>query len=299
MYITNIKEYLTAHKNQQIRSGKSGAKVWEIEDKYILKYVQKAELPDQKVFTLYQNEAYFYQFFERDSHKKRLSCLPETLDIQVSDYEILILMKKYQELSKEQIGEELLQKIIRVLAIIHSQEIPGFLKPEQKQPEYLEETQIKGCLAGWQSVLAEHPGKFDEGILIKAAEKINEIIEFHHAEEQVLSHGDFHWDNLLQAENGDIIVCDWQGAGVGGASGDIGFFLSRLKADGVNIEPRKVIELYCYERFLLTGKNISSEKLQMYIKAANFIVSFQCWHQYLHGSSYERVRGIYEEMVMD
>lgn len=299
MYITNIKEYLTAHENQQIRSGKSGAKVWEIEDKYILKYVQKTELPEPEVFTLYQNEAYFYQFFEPDNHKKRLPCLPETLNVQVSDDEILILMKKYQELSKEKISEELLQKIMRVLAIIHSQEIPPFLKTQQKQPEYLEETQINSCLAGWQSVLSEHPGKFDEEILRKAAEKINKVIEFHHAEEQILNHGDFHWDNLLQKENGDLVVCDWQGVGVGGASGDIGFLLSRLKADGINIEPRKVIELYCYERFLLTGKNISPEKLQMYIKAANFIVSFQCWYPYLYGSSYERVNGIYKEMGMD
>ena len=178
MHITDIEGYLAAHENRQIRSGKSGARVWEIEDRYVLKYVQREMLPE-------------------------------------------------------------------------------------------------------------------------AAAKINEIIGWHHEEEKVLCHGDFHWDNLLRRENGDIVVCDWQGVGAGGASGDISFFLSRLGADGTDIEPGKVTELYCHERFLLTGETVSHKDLLRHMKAANLIISFQCWHQYLHGSSCERVRGIYEKMVMD
>lgn len=299
MYIANIEEYLATHENRQIRNGKSGAEVWETEGRYVLKHVQKAKLQQPEVFSLYRNEAFFYQFYRHNGHKKMLSCLPEVLDVQVSDYEIMILMKKYQELSGEKADEELLQKIIKVLATIHTQDIPDFLRQEQKEPEHFDKAQIENCLAGWRSVLAEHPGEFDERILTEAAEDINEIISWHHGEEQVLSHGDFHWDNLLKRENGDIMVCDWQGVGIGGASGDISFFLSRLGADGVNPEKEKVIELYCRERFLLTGKNISPKELQKHMNAANVIVSFQFWHQYLHGSSCERVRGIYEKMVMD
>ena len=299
MHITNIEEYLETHKNRQIRSGKSGAEVWETEGRYVLKHVQRKKLPDPGVFSLYQNEAYFYQFCRHNSHKEMLSCLPEVLDVQVSDHEIMILMKKYQELSRDGAGEKLLQKIMRVLATIHTQEIPVFLRQGQKEPEYFDKAQIEYCLAGWRSVLAEHLGEFDERILTEAAEKINEIISWHHGEERVLNHGDFHWDNLLKKENGDVVVCDWQGVGTGGASGDISFFLSRLGADGVNPEKEKVIELYCRERFLLTGKNISPKELQKHMCAANLIVSFQFWHQYLHGSTCERVRGIYEKMVMD
>lgn len=299
IHIENIEEYLTTHKNRQIKNGKSGAEVWETEDGYVLKHVQKGKLPDQGVFSLYQNEAYFYQFIQHNSHADMLSCMPEVLDIQVSDHEILIFMKKYQELSRDEADEELLQKIMRVLAKIHTQDIPDFLRQEQKEPVYFDKAQIESCLAEWRSVLAEHPGEFDDRILTEAAAKVNEIISWHHGEERVLSHGDFHWDNVLKTENGDIVVCDWQGVGMGGASEDISFFLSRLGADGVTIEQEKVIELYCRERYLLSGKNISPKELQKHMNAANLIVSFQFWHEYLHGSTCERVRGIYEKMVMD
>lgn len=298
MHMINIEEYLAAHEKRQIRSGKSGADVWEIEGRYVLKHVHRDKLSEPGVFMLYRNEAYFYQFSEQ-KRQDMLPCLPEVLDVQVSDHEILILMKKYQELSRDGISGELLQKIMGALAMVHTQEIPAFLRQEQKSPGYLVEDQVESCLAGWRSVLAEHPGVFDEGILTEAAAKINEIIGWHHEEEQVLSHGDFHWDNLLQRENGDIVICDWQGVGAGGASGDISFFLSRLGADGIAIEPGKVIELYCHERFRLTGENISPKDLLRHMNAANVIISFQCWHQYLHGSSCGRVRGIYEKMVID
>ena len=201
IHIANIEEYLATHENHQIRSGKSGAEVWETEGRYVLKRVQKEKLPDQGVFSFYQNEAYFYQFNRHNSHKEMLSCLPEVLDVQVSDHEILIVMKKYKELSRDEADEELLQKIMRVLATIHTQDIPDFLRQEQKEPEYFDKSQIEGCLAGWRSVLAEHPGEFDEQILTEAAAKVNEIISWHHGEERVLSHGDFHWDNLLKNEN--------------------------------------------------------------------------------------------------
>lgn len=299
MKIKNVKEYLAAHESRQIGSGKSGAEVWETEGRYILKHVQRAKLPEPEMFTLYQNEAYFYRFYERISHSRIRACLPEVLDVRVSDSEILILMKKYQALSGDKLNGKTLQKIMKALAMIHTQKIPAFLRREQEQQEYLEKAQMESCLAGWRSVLAEHPGEFNERILMKAAAEINEIISWHHAEEQVLSHGDFHLDNLLQKENGDIVVCDWQGVGTGGASGDISFFLSRLGADGINTEQDELINYYCHERFLLTGKNISPKELQKHMNAANLIVSFQCWHQYLHGSNSERVRGIYEKMVMD
>lgn len=299
MHGINIKEYLAIHENRQIRSGKSGAEVWEIEGKYVLKYVQRAKLPESGVFALYQNEARFYQFFGQNLNRRALACLPKVLEVQVSEDAILILMKKYNELSRNGISEELLRKIMGALAVIHTQDIPAFLRREQKQPGYLKEDQIEYCLAGWRSVLAEHPGVFNEGILTDTAAKINEIIGWHHEEEQVLSHGDFHWDNLLLDENGDVVICDWQSVNDGGASGDISFFLSRLGADGINIEPERVVKLYCQERFQRTGENISKEDMIRHMNAANVITSFQFWHQYLHGSACERVRGIYEKMRME
>ena len=134
--------------------------------------------------------------------------------------------------------------------------------------------------------------------MTETAAKINEIIGWHHGEVQVLSHGDFHWDNLLLGESGDIMICDWQGVNAGGASGDISFFLSRLGADGIIVELVKVVELYCHERFRLTGKKISRDDLIRHMNAADIITSFRFWHQYLHGSTSERVRDIYEKMSL-
>ncbi|MDE6675750.1 MAG: hypothetical protein K2K19_13250, partial [Acetatifactor sp.] len=124
MHDINVREYLALHGNRQIRSGKSGAEVWEIEGKYVLKYVQRAKLPELGVFALYQNEALFYQFFDKNLQKKTLPCLPKVLEVQVSEDEILILMKKYHEISKNRISEELLQKIMGALAVVHTQDIP-------------------------------------------------------------------------------------------------------------------------------------------------------------------------------
>lgn len=299
MHGINVKEYLATHENREIRSGKSGAEVWEVEGRFVLKYVQRTRLPEPEVFEFYRNEANFYQFFGQNCHKGMLPCLPEVLEVQASKDEILILMKKYQELSRDEVSEELLRKIMEALAAVHTQEIPAFLRREKKQPGYLEEDRIEGCIAGWRSVLAEHPGAFDEGILRETAAKINEIIGWHHGEQQVLSHGDFHWENLLLGENGNIIVCDWQGVNAGGASGDISFFLSRLGADGISIEPERAVELYCQERLRLTGETISQDDMIRHMCAANVITSFQFWHEYLHGSPCERVRGSYEKMWME
>ena len=298
MHSINVEEYLAAHESRQIRSGKSGAEVWEIEGKYVLKHVQRAKLLEPGVFERYQNEAHFYQFLEQGDSGEKLSCIPEVLEVQVSNDEILILMEKYQELSRDLVGEVLLRKIMRALAVVHTREIPDFLKQEQKQPGYLKSEQIRECATGWRAVLAEHPGAFDEEILTETADRINEIIAWHNGEAQVLSHGDFHWDNLLCREDGEIVICDWQGVNAGGASGDISFFLSRLGADGIVLEPQRVVELYCNERFLLTGEKISRDDMLNHMIAANIITTFQFWHQYLHGSACERVRESYEKMAV-
>lgn len=294
----SVEEYLGAHEHGQLRNGKSGAKVWAVEGKYVLKYVRKEALSDPEMFSLYQNEARFYRLFQQGLEEELL-CLPRVLDVGISDTEIWILMEKYEELSRESINEELLRKIMGVLAGVHVRKVPEFLWRERKEPEDLDDKGIESCLVGWRSVLAEHPGVFDEKILERAAGEFNDILHWHHGEAQVLSHGDFHWDNLLRKKNGDIVVCDWQGVGAGGASGDMSFFLSRLGADGVEIAPERAVKLYCQERRELTGELISSQELLRHMRAANVITSFQFWHEYLHGSSCERVRGIYEKMVMN
>lgn len=62
---------------------------------------------------------------------------------------------------------------------------------------------------------------------------------------------------------------------------------------------REVVEAYGRETERLSGKRVMWEEMDGHIRAANVITSFTCWHQYLHGSSAERVQEIYGKMVTD
>ena len=88
------------------------------------------------------------------------------------------------------------------------------------------------------------------------AEKINGIIGWHNNEDCVLIHGDFHWENLLKTDDGRICVCDWQNVGIGGASEDLSFFMSRLATDGIQIELDKILDMYANAVKELSGKTL-------------------------------------------
>ena len=171
----NMEGYLANHDNRPIGNGRSGAEIWEIEEKYVLKHIRKENLPDAGAFPLYCNEAYFYRFWGQQAGGAP-SFLPKVLEVQATDDEIFILMNRYQELSRAEADDRLLRKVMGTLAMIHTQDIPAFLRQEQRPPEYLAREQIESCLAGWRSVLAEHPGAFDERILADTAADINELI---------------------------------------------------------------------------------------------------------------------------
>jgi len=45
-----------------------------------------------------------------------------------------------------------------------------------------------------------------------------------------------------------------------------------------------------------TGQAPDTQKILHHMEAANTITTFKFWHAFLHGSSVERVKGIYEKM---
>lgn len=208
-------------------------------------------------------------------------------------------MKRYQMLSRREINKELLEKIMRGLATVHVSEIPPLLMQKRHAAQPLSEEQIRASVEGWRAVLDEHPGVFDSALLERIAEEIKRIISWHDSEEIVLSHGDFHWDNLLMDNEGRIIICDWQGVEAGAASGDLSFFFGRLRGDGIPLKEQELVEAYGREIRRLSGKRVTWEEIDGHIRAANVITSFICWHEYLHGSGEERVKEIYEKMVAD
>lgn len=100
----------------------------------------------------------------------------------------------------------------------------------------------------------------DSALLECIAEGINRIISWHGSEKVVLSHGGFHWDNLLIDNEGRIIICDWQGVEAGAASGDLSFFFGRLRGDGIQLKEQEIVEAYGLEIRRLSGKRVTWER---------------------------------------
>lgn len=290
----NVNDYLKEHNILEIKVGISGADVYEIDGKYVLKYVARQKLKNEQ-FDTYSREALFYQ---NQAANKR-TYLPEVLKAEVSENEIFILMKKYGHPERSAINEEVIQKITKSLAALHTDAVPSFMNQDKESAEPLSDQMIAECLRGWKSVLAEHPGVFDENQLDAIADKINELIIWHDSEERVLVHGDFHWNNLLEDENGNILLCDWQGVNLGGASGDLSFFRSRLGGDGVHLDTTVFLDSYVNAIRELSGKQAERQDIVRHMNAANVITSFAFWHHYLHGNSQERVWEIYGKMTKD
>lgn len=294
MNINDVEINLKKNEKKLIAGGKSGARVYDIDGEYVLKQIYRAELGNDELYEAYRKEAWWYA-----AGGAGLDCLPEVLSLRSTDEEISILMKRYQSLSRRAINTELLEKIMRALASVHASEIPLSLKQKQQAVQPLLEEQIRVSVEGWRTVLDEHPGVFDGAPLERIAGEINRIISWHGSEETVLSHGDFHWDNLLMDNQGRIIICDWQGVEAGAASGDLSFFFGRLRGDGIQMKEQEVVEAYGREIRRLSGKMVTWEEICGHIRAANVITSFTCWHQYLHGSDEGRVKEIFGKMVTD
>ena len=287
----DINKYLSGNEVSEIRVGQSGANVYEINGDRILKHVQRNMLKND-MFDTYTKEALFYQ----SKMNSASEYLPEIKSVELSDDEIIILMKKYAPLERSNSDVEL-QKIINTLALIHNDKIPEFLKKSGKDP--LDKERVDYCLNGWRSVLNEHQKVFDEDALNPIAEKINEIISWHNNEDGVLIHGDFHWDNLLKSEDGRICVCDWQNVAIGGVSEDLSFFMSRLGADGIQTDLNKILDMYTNAVKEISGKIINPELIKNYIASSNVITTFEFWHEFLHGKPEDRVKGIFDKVIND
>jgi len=288
-----IEKYLAGNDYVEIKTGQSGASVYNLGEKMILKHIVRNNLKDG-LFDSYCREALFYQCKMQEG----VSYLPKILDFKISDDEIMILMQKYKQPGRENVSEELLRKIAGALACVHADSKPEFLCKDVEQAKTMPEERVEYCLNGWRNVLAEHPKAFSEDPLYHIAEMINDVIKWHDSEKKVLIHGDFHWDNLLE-EDGSILICDWQGVGIGGASGDVSFFLSRLGADGITIDEKRFFGLYSDEVKARTGVLVDVDEITRHVAAANVITSFSFWHEFLHGNEEARVRGIYDKMVQD
>ncbi|MBQ5311746.1 MAG: phosphotransferase [Oscillospiraceae bacterium] len=289
MDINDINRFLSENKAVEIKTGMSGAKVYDINDELILKYITRDSV-DAGVFDTYSREALFY----RMKTAERCGYIPEVLMAEVDDEKIVLLMNKYDHPVRSS-DEETICAVMTALARIHADRRTVDTHDTAKLPS---DAEIQQYADGWRSVLGEHDG-FDAGSIGSIAKRISGIAVWHDTEKKVLVHGDFHWDNLLVSKSGEMVVCDWQGVTVGGASGDISFFISRSEADGLPLDTDMVLGCYCRAYEALTGEHTDAAVIKRHMAAANVMTSFMFWHNFLHGNSRERVAGVLDRMTAD
>ncbi len=289
--MTDFERYITAHAIRKNTIGKSGADVYELENGRIAKHVCRDKLADSSLWDSYVRECQFYS-----SHtSKGCHFLPEIYHCCGSEDEIQIIMKKYRPLHWQDGKEEMLERVFAVLGEIHNLPIPSFLRKKKAESPYYDPNTLAQCLEGWQSVVEEHGQVFSQEDLYRVWENINALNKSLYSPREWCCHGDFHMENLLEAEDGRILVCDWQSVGPGHAAGDISFFLSRLAADGCRISKERAVKTYCR----LSSTDVAEKEISVQMSLANLNTSFVFWHCYLHGSSQKRVWEIFSPMVED
>ena len=288
-----LTQFLNAHTVKEITIGQSGATVLDIDGTHILKHIVRNKLTDD-LFNTYAREANFYKYM---SPLKR-NYLPEVEEVQISDDEIILLLKKYDIFKREEINDNSLRQIAETLAQIHLEDVPDFLEKKSEEKP-LNDAELSEDFEGWKAVLEEHDHTFNIEPLEIIRENVNRLIIWHNTEAPVLTHGDFHPENLLTDSNGNILICDWQGVRCGAPSSDISFFISRLSADGITINNTHFLKSYADAILKLSGRKISINDISRHIAAANVITSYRFWHRFLHNNPEDRVREIYSAMTTD
>ena len=279
---------ILAQATDRITLGQGGADVYELTGGRIAKIVRRSALERAEAWAQYLREAQFYAA----QREKALPFLPEIFCSEWDDEEIRIVMRRYAPLDRQALDEALLEKIMAVLAQIHALPVE---EETAAAPQLMDDAQTAQCAEGWHSVLAEHGTVFAENAIDEIAAQINEINRQNFSPRRRCSHGDFHFENLLQDEDGNIVVCDWQNVTQAHPAADIAFLLSRLAADGIVGIHSQAVESYC--RFSPEG--IAPEEINAQMRLANLNTSFGFWHYFLHGADLARVREIYDQMAAD
>lgn len=278
----------------EIHTGQGGAEVFSIGNGCIAKCADREKCGES--WPSHQREAAFYGF----AQEKCLSFVPEVLCIRADDNEQLIVLREHAPLQREQVSSGLLDNVMATLAQIHATGLPAFLHDgaQAMTPAVFTEEEREACLAGWESVLAEHRDVFPLETIRQIPAHINAINQRSFSGLRCLVHGDFHSENLLRSEDEQILVCDWQGCGVGDPSGDLSFFISRLLSDGYPLDAKWLTERYCIHA-AAAGLCISPEHVRTQMALANLNTSFRYWYMFLHGAEEGRVRDILSRMEAD
>jgi Mg2+/Co2+ transporter CorB len=109
-----------------INIGASGAKVYSLNNKYILKYSER-DKTDNDIWNSCIRE---YEFF---SSYNNLSYIPEIRYMHKEENKIIIIMKKYNTLSHSDFNDDLMEEIIGLLTDINTTPYKGTKKPDDSK----------------------------------------------------------------------------------------------------------------------------------------------------------------------
>ncbi|MBE5780097.1 MAG: hypothetical protein E7331_12315 [Clostridiales bacterium] len=289
--IMDFDEYLKQNSLARISLGQSGAAVHRLRDGKIAKHVKRAQLSDEILWEKYRRESLFYSRFPAEEY----SFVPQVYTNLLREDELLLVLREYRPLRQEELLESsVLGKVLDALVQIHALPVPDFATGQTPRAVHYSAESLAACREGWLQVLLEHPNKFSLAPLDRIQDHINRVNDRLFAPLLRFVHGDFHCQNLLARDHGRILVCDWQNCGSGEATGDLAFLLSRLSADGFPLDEDILLSEYCRR-----AKLNDPRQLQAQMRLASLNTAYLFWHEYLHGSSPERVGEIYHKMCAD
>ena len=287
-----------------ITAGAGGAHLYSVEDKYVVKY---ANLPmlDIETRKQYRKEFDFYKICSN----KKLDFIPQVIFQTANDDEILIVMNLYIPIKVEEWDKNLQKSATQLCARINAVDTTDFIRVFQNQEEKITEADnndeqgedpypLSLSYQNWVNLQEKFPEYIDAVLLKEMYENFDNIDSYTNklAIPETLCHGDCHPQNFLKNVD-KLIICDWQGVGIGKGIGDIAFFISRGADMGLKIDRDKLIADYCGALLKYANIKVNVEVLYKKVATDEFGVSFRFWAHYLQGSDIGRVLNIYNAMV--
>lgn len=286
-----------------ITIGAGGAYVYSVEDKYVCKYVYFPELSADT------REGYRKEFsFYRICSNRKITIIPEVVFQIINDDEMLIVMKKYSPIKPEEWNDELQKHATELCAQINAMSITRFadIFEEHIKQTDTDESNVKqddphplsASYRDWKNLQMKFPEHIDAELLKEMYENFYEMDSYANKLNipETLCHGDCHPNNFLKSDD-KLVICDWQGVGIGRGIGDIAFFISRGTDIGIKIDRDILIETYCKALLKYANIKVGVNDLHKNVAASEFGVSFRFWAGFLQDSEIVRVLNIYNQMV--